>query len=70
MLARRISQVKRTAGAAQGTGAERAPAQETQLPPRNPMSATDASLLTTPLNALHIELGARMVPFALSLIHI
>ena len=27
------------------------------------MSAT-ASLLTTPLNALHIELGARMVPFA------
>jgi aminomethyltransferase len=28
------------------------------------MSATDASLLTTPLNALHIELGARMVPFA------
>jgi len=28
------------------------------------MSASDASLLTTPLNALHIELGARMVPFA------
>ena len=30
------------------------------------MSATapTASLLTTPLNALHIELGARMVPFA------
>jgi aminomethyltransferase len=28
------------------------------------MSATDAALLTTPLNALHIELGARMVPFA------
>jgi aminomethyltransferase len=28
------------------------------------MSATDTSLLTTPLNALHIELGARMVPFA------
>lgn len=32
------------------------------------MSATDSSsssaLLTTPLNALHIELGARMVPFA------
>ena len=27
------------------------------------MSAT-APLLTTPLNALHIELGARMVPFA------
>jgi aminomethyltransferase len=25
---------------------------------------SDASLLTTPLNALHIELGARMVPFA------
>ena len=28
------------------------------------MSASDSSLLTTPLNALHIELGARMVPFA------
>nr|WP_315478401.1 glycine cleavage system aminomethyltransferase GcvT [uncultured Rhodoferax sp.] len=28
------------------------------------MSATDTVLLTTPLNALHIELGARMVPFA------
>ncbi len=28
------------------------------------MSAPPASLLTTPLNALHIELGARMVPFA------
>ncbi len=28
------------------------------------MSATDTPLLTTPLNALHIELGARMVPFA------
>ena len=28
------------------------------------MSATDTTLLTTPLNALHIELGARMVPFA------
>ena len=28
------------------------------------MSAPDASLLTTPLNALHLELGARMVPFA------
>ena len=27
------------------------------------MSA-DQTLLTTPLNALHIELGARMVPFA------
>jgi len=26
--------------------------------------APEASLLTTPLNALHIELGARMVPFA------
>ena len=25
---------------------------------------SDANLLTTPLNALHIELGARMVPFA------
>ena len=28
------------------------------------MSAPAAPLLTTPLNALHIELGARMVPFA------
>jgi len=27
-------------------------------------STTNAPLLTTPLNALHIELGARMVPFA------
>jgi aminomethyltransferase len=26
---------------------------------------SDANLLTTPLNALHMELGARMVPFAL-----
>ena len=25
---------------------------------------SDTELLTTPLNALHIELGARMVPFA------
>jgi aminomethyltransferase len=29
-----------------------------------PTDATSAPLLTTPLNALHIELGARMVPFA------
>ena len=29
-----------------------------------PADATSAPLLTTPLNALHIELGARMVPFA------
>ena len=28
------------------------------------MSASTEALLTTPLNALHIELGARMVPFA------
>jgi aminomethyltransferase len=28
------------------------------------MSASAETLLTTPLNALHIELGARMVPFA------
>ena len=28
------------------------------------MSHTDTPLLTVPLNALHIELGARMVPFA------
>ena len=30
----------------------------------NTLSAPAESLLTTPLNALHIELGARMVPFA------
>lgn len=30
----------------------------------NPSDAGSAPLLTTPLNALHIELGARMVPFA------
>jgi aminomethyltransferase len=29
-----------------------------------PAEPTSAPLLTTPLNALHIELGARMVPFA------
>ena len=28
------------------------------------MSATDTALLNTPLHALHLELGARMVPFA------
>jgi aminomethyltransferase len=28
------------------------------------MSAPATALLITPLNALHIELGARMVPFA------
>jgi aminomethyltransferase len=28
------------------------------------VTASDQTLLTTPLNALHIELGARMVPFA------
>jgi hypothetical protein len=29
------------------------------------LTVTDsAALLTTPLNALHLELGARMVPFA------
>jgi hypothetical protein len=33
--------------------------------PGTAMSAPTAeTLLTTPLNALHIELGARMVPFA------
>ena len=30
----------------------------------NALSASDQTLLTTALNALHIELGARMVPFA------
>ena len=29
-----------------------------------PLSATDPVLLNTPLHALHLELGARMVPFA------
>jgi aminomethyltransferase len=29
-----------------------------------PFMSADTSLLTTPLNALHIELGAKMVPFA------
>lgn len=38
----------------------------TTLPPEleSAVSAPTESLLTTPLNALHIELGARMVPFA------
>jgi len=31
---------------------------------RTPVSATATELLTTPLHALHLELGARMVPFA------
>ena len=34
------------------------------LPRRMPVSALDANLLNTPLLALHLELGARMVPFA------
>jgi aminomethyltransferase len=34
------------------------------LPPENAVSATDTPLLKTPLHALHLELGARMVPFA------
>jgi len=34
------------------------------LPRRTPLSATDPILLTTPLHDLHVELGARMVPFA------
>src|SRR5687767_12274794 len=34
------------------------------LPRRTPVSATDPLLLKTPLHALHLELGARMVPFA------
>ncbi|WP_170954832.1 glycine cleavage system aminomethyltransferase GcvT [Polaromonas sp. AER18D-145] len=33
-------------------------------PRRTPVSATDPVLLKTPLHALHLELGARMVPFA------
>src|SRR6187551_2354782 len=34
------------------------------LPRRTPVSATDTPLINTPLHALHLELGARMVPFA------
>ena len=33
-------------------------------PWRNQLSADTTALLNTPLNALHLELGARMVPFA------
>ena len=33
-------------------------------PWRNHLSADTSALLNTPLNALHLELGARMVPFA------
>ncbi|MES2956300.1 MAG: glycine cleavage system aminomethyltransferase GcvT [Pseudomonadota bacterium] len=33
-------------------------------PRRTPVSATDTALQKTPLHALHLELGARMVPFA------
>ncbi|MBA4330174.1 MAG: glycine cleavage system protein T [Polaromonas sp.] len=33
-------------------------------PRRTPVSTTAAELHTTPLHALHLELGARMVPFA------
>ena len=33
-------------------------------PWRNDLSADTTALLNTPLNALHLELGARMVPFA------
>ncbi|MFI5445242.1 glycine cleavage system aminomethyltransferase GcvT [Polaromonas sp. UC242_47] len=34
------------------------------LPRRTPVSATDSPLLKTPLHELHVELGARLVPFA------
>ena len=35
------------------------------IAPENPaLPDTAAPLLTTPLNSLHLELGARMVPFA------
>ena len=34
------------------------------LPRRKPVSAIDPTLLKTPLHDLHLELGARMVPFA------
>jgi len=59
---RRISQVKRTARASHGNR------HGTTLPLE--FSVTDSTtsltstLLTTPLHALHLELGARMVPFA------
>ena len=64
LQARRISQVKRTAGAAPGVRSN-ARASGFDLPSlETTMSAPAETLLTTPLNALHIELGARMVPFA------
>ena len=61
----RISQVKRTAGAAHGcTVFVRTcgcgPALAIESPPVSDLN----DLLQTPLNALHLELGARMVPFA------
>ena len=34
------------------------------LPRSTPVSATESTLLKTPLHELHLELGARMVPFA------
>ncbi|WP_397407104.1 glycine cleavage system aminomethyltransferase GcvT [Polaromonas sp.] len=37
---------------------------ENALPPENALSAIAPELLKTPLHALHLELGARMVPFA------
>ena len=33
-------------------------------PGETTVTASADALLTTPLNALHLELGARMVPFA------
>ena len=40
-------------------------AMDSYLPPENAMSnESSAPLLKTPLNSLHVELGARMVPFA------
>lgn len=73
-----ISQVKRTAGANHGMRACAmenvlplfASAQPCWRPPLSESSAPAiattpaAALQTTPLNALHLELGARMVPFA------
>ena len=58
---RRISQVKRTAGAAhvsiQPGGGAFVPVPKVRL-------TTTDSLLKTPLHDLHVSLGARMVPFA------
>ena len=63
----RISQVERTAGQHTATpGVFRVSPVRACPPGTRPVSHTssDAALLHTPLHALHLELGARMVPFA------